>query len=214
VPISHFAPDLVLVNGRIHTVDDANPAASAVAVKGGRFVAVGADDEIRALAGSGTRVEDLGGATVVPGLIDAHNHLLSTGRALGQVRLYDCRSLGEVLDRVAERARRTPPGRWIVGRGWDESLLAEGRPPTRRELDAAAPDHPVALERVWNKLVCNSAALRLAGVSAATPDPPAGAAYAGSFERDAAGEPTGLFRDRAKALILAAVPEPSEEELV
>jgi predicted amidohydrolase YtcJ len=214
MPIASLGPDLVLVNGRIYTVDPSDSVASAVAVKDGRFVAVGSDDEVRALAGEGTRVEDLGGATVVPGLIDAHNHLLSTGKMLGQVRLYDCRTMGQVLERVAARAREVPAGTWIVGRGWDESLLFERRHPTRHDLDAVAPDHPVVVHRVWNKLVANSLALRLARISRATPDPPADVPYSGSFERDEHGEPTGLFRDRAKDLILDHVPEPTEEELV
>ena len=96
----------------------------------------------------------------------------------------------------------TPPGTWIVGRGWDESLLAERRYPTRWELDEAAPDHPVVLNRVWNKLVCNSRALALAGIDRATPQP-TGEAYAGGFDLDERGEPTGLFRDNAKQMILS-----------
>ena len=211
---SPLAPDLILLNARIHTVDADDTVASAVAVANGRFVAVGADEEVRPLAGSTTVIEDLDGATVVPGLIDSHNHLLRTGIMLGEVRLYDCRSLGEVLARVAEWARATPQGRWIVGRGWDESLLAEGRHPTRHDLDAVAPDHPVVLHRVWNKLVANSQALRLAGITRDTPDPPADVRYAGSFERDEQGEPTGLVRDRAKDLVTAQIPPPTEEELV
>lgn len=195
-------------------MDAVAPVASAVAVKDGRFVAVGSDDEIAPLAGPETRVERLGGATVVPGLIDAHNHLLSTGQVLRQVQLYDCRTIGEIQQRVAERAATLPPGTWLVGRGWDESLLAERRHPTRHDLDAVAPDHPVVLHRVWNKLSCNSAALRLAGISAASPDPPADVLYSGSFERDASGEPTGLFRDRAKELITDAIPAATVEEMV
>ncbi len=209
-----LVPELVLANARVHTMDDVQPSASAVAIAGGRFVAVGADVEMRALAEADTTVEDLRGATVVPGLIDAHNHLLTTGIMLGQVQLYDCRSIGQVLDRVAERARQTPPGWWVIGRGWDESLLAEGRHPTRYDLDAVAPDHPVVLHRVWNKLVANSAALRLAGITRETPDPPRDIRYAGSFERDEHGEPTGLFRDRAKDLVTAHITPPTEEELV
>ena len=214
MPYRPLAPDLILHNAVVHTVDAHDLTASAVAVKDGRFVAVGGDEEVRALAGFGTTVQDLGGGTLIPGLIDAHNHLLMTGRVLGQIQLYDCRSLDEVLARVAERAKATPPGEWILGRGWDESLLAERRHPTRHDLDRVAPNHPVVLHRVWNKLVANSAALALAGISAATPDPPADARYAGSFERDEAGEPTGLFRDRAKELITDHVPAPTEEELV
>ena len=113
------------------------------------------------------------GATVIPGLIDAHNHLLATGRVLGQVQLYDCRSIPEITERIAARVRETPPGAWIIGRGWDESLLAEGRHPTRHDLDRVAPDHPVLIHRVWNRLVANSRALQAAGISQETPDPPA-----------------------------------------
>ncbi len=209
-----LAPDVVLVNGRIHTVDNDQPEATAVAIRNGRFVAVGGDDEMRALAGARTRIEDLGGAAVVPGLIDAHNHLLMTGRMLREVQLYDTRDIPTIVARVAARVQTAAPGEWIVGRGWDESLLAERRHPTRHDLDAVSPDNPVVIHRVWNKLVCNTAALRAAGISAGTPDPPADVLYSGSFERDERGEPTGLFRDRAKELIGDHIPSPSEEDLV
>ncbi len=214
MPVRSLAPDLVILGAAITTMDDANPRAAAVAVKDGRFVAVGSDDEVAPLAGAGTTVIRLSGAPVVPGIIDAHNHLLSTGRMLREVQLYDCRTIGEIQQRVAERVAQTPAGAWIVGRGWDESLLDERRHPTRHDLDAVAPDNPVVIHRVWNKLVCNSAALREAGISAESPDPPADVLYSGSFERDADGEPTGLFRDRAKELILDHVPAPSEDDLV
>ena len=187
-----LAPDLILVNGAIHTVDDANPRATAVAIRDGRFVAVG-DTEIRDLAGPSTRVEDLGGAAVVPGLIDAHNHLQATGRMLREVQLYDTRAIPEIVARVAARVRETPRGEWVVGRGWDESLLAEGRHPTRHDLDAVSPQNPVVIHRVWNKLVCNSAALRAAGIDRQTPDPPADVLYSGSFERDEAGRADGAL---------------------
>lgn len=209
-----LAPDLLLVNGRIRTFNAHDLTASAVAIKDGRFAAVGSDDDVRGLAGLGTTIEDLHGATVVPGLIDAHNHLIMTGLVLGQLQRYDCRSMEQILDRVADRARATPPGTWILGRGWDESLLAERRHPTREDLDRVAPAHPVVIHRVWNKLAANSMAMRLAGVTGATPNPSAGQAYSGSFDRDGQGEPTGLFRDRAKDLITAAVPEATDTELV
>jgi predicted amidohydrolase YtcJ len=208
-----LAPDLILVNGAIHTVDDANPRATAVAIRDGQFVAVG-DSEIRDLAGPSTHVEDLSGAAVVPGLIDAHNHLQATGRMLREVQFYDTRAMSEIVARVAARVRETPRGEWVVGRGWDESLLAEGRHPTRHDLDAVSPQNPVVIHRVWNKLVCNSAALQAAGIDRETPDPPADVLYSGSFERDGGGEPTGLFRDRAKDLITDHIPEPTEEERV
>jgi len=214
MPSLPLAPDLVLTGAVIHTMDPDNPRASAVAVKDGRFVGVGSDDEMSALAGQGTAVRNLGGAVVAPGIVDSHNHLLMTGVMLREVRLYDCRSIAEVVERVAERARSLPPGAWIVGRGWDESLLDERRHPTRHDLDRVSPDHPVVLHRVWNKLVCNSAALRAAGISSATPDPDPGELYSGSFERDASGHPTGLFRDRAKEMITSAIPAASEEDRV
>lgn len=214
MPVAPLAPDRILVNANVHTFDERERTVSAVAIKDGRIVAVGSGEEIRGLAGDGTVVEDLDGATVIPGLIDAHNHLLSTGLVLDQVPLYDCRTIGEILDRLVARARETPAGCWIVGRGWDESLLAERRHPTRHDLDRAVPDHPVVVHRVWNRLVANSRALETAGVTHETPDPPAEERYSGSFERDEQGDPTGLFHARAQSLILDAVPEPSEAERV
>lgn len=208
------APQLILRNARIRTMDAANPMATALAVHESYLLAVGDDAAIVPMAGPTTRVADLGGAVVIPGIVDAHNHLLATGTMLNHVRLHGCRTIAEIQQRVAERAATLPPRAWIVGRGWDESLLAEGRHPTRHDLDAVAPHHPVLLHRVWNKLSCNSMALQMAGISAETPDPPADVLYAGSFERDANGTPTGLFRDRAKEMILGVVPEPDEDQMV
>jgi predicted amidohydrolase YtcJ len=214
MPVRSIAPDIILTGGTIHTMDETLPRASAVAIKDGRIAGVGSDDEIAALAGAGTIRRALGGAAVVPGIVDGHNHLIMTGIMLRQVQLYDCRRISEIQERIAERAQQLPPGTWIVGRGWDESLLDERRHPNRHDLDAVAPDHPVVIHRVWNKLVCNSAALRAAGISATTPDPPADVLYSGSFERDDQGEPTGLFRDRAKEMITSAVPGETEDDLV
>ncbi|MCB1686000.1 MAG: amidohydrolase family protein, partial [Pseudomonadales bacterium] len=147
IPVELCAPDLILVNGVIHTVDADEPHVSAVAIRDGRFVATGSDDEIHALAGPGTVVEDLGGAAVVPGLIDAHNHLQNTGIMLREIQLYDTRTIAEIVDRVGERVKSARPGEWILGRGWDESLLAEGRHPNRHDLDAVSPDNPVVIHR-------------------------------------------------------------------
>jgi predicted amidohydrolase YtcJ len=210
-----YAVDRVLLNGNILTVDPSFSAVEAVAINDGKFVATGSNDEIRDLASDRTKVDDLGGATVMPGIIDAHNHMLSTSIGLSQVQLYDCRSIQEVLDRVAVAVARSKPGEWILGKGWDEALLVEGRHPTRWELDRIAPDNPVIMHRVWNKLVANSAALAAAGITRETPDPPADLLYAGGFDRDPeTGEPDGLFRDRAKQLVLNAVPEPTHEQMV
>lgn len=157
-PFAATPVDRILTNGRFITVDARFSIAEAVAIADERIVAVGPAAEIARLAHSATRIDDLGGATVLPGLIDAHTHMLSVGALLRNVQLYDCRSIDEILARVRERAATTAPGEWIIGRGWDESLLAERRFPTRWELDTVAPDHPVVLNRVWNKLVCNSRA--------------------------------------------------------
>ncbi len=205
--------DRILLNGRIMTLDKGSSIGDAIAVNAGLFAAVGTNDDIRALAGANTTVEDLGGSIVLPGLIDAHNHLLSTSQVLRQIQLYDCRSISEILDRVAQRVSSAQPGEWIIGKGWDESLLAEGRHPSRKEIDSVAPNNPVVLHRVWNKLTANSAAIHAAGVSRQTPDPPTDELYAGGFERDASGEPAGLFRDRAKDLILHAIPDLTDAQL-
>jgi predicted amidohydrolase YtcJ len=214
VPFRSLAPDLILTGATVHTMNAYDLTATAAAIKDGKFVAVGADDEVEALAGLGTTIERLNGEILIPGLIDAHNHLLMTGQVLNHIQLYDCRSIDDILARVREAAGRVPPGTWILGRGWDESLLDEHRHPTRHDLDSVAPNYPVVLHRVWNKLTANSMALQAAGISRETPDPPADALYAGSFERDSEGEPTGLFRDRAKELVTAHIPAPTEAALV
>lgn len=212
MPYRPIAPDLILTGGTVHTMDALDRVATALAIKDGRIVGVGLDEEMRALAGLGTIEESLDGKVVVPGIVDAHNHLMFTGFLLQDIQLYDCRSIPEIVDRVRTAVEKAKPGDWIVGRGWDESLLAEGRFPSRYDLDSVAPNNPVVLHRVWNKLTCNSAALRAAGIDRNTPDPPADVAYSGSFDRDADGEPTGLFRDRAKDLITSALPPKTTED--
>jgi hypothetical protein len=201
-----LAPDLILTDARITTMDAALPVAEALAVKDGEILALGDASRIEALAGPATCVLRLDGRRVIPGINDMHNHLMSTGAVLTEVQLYDARSIEEVKAAVAERVRTAPPGSWILGRGWDESLLAEKRFPNRHDLDEAAPNNPVVLERVWNMLVANSAALLAADIGRHTPDPPADQLYAGRIVRDERGDPTGLFRDRAKQFIRDAVP--------
>lgn len=205
--------DMLLVNGNIRTCESDQPHVDSVAIRNGQILAVGDTAAMRATV-SGAGEVDLAGATVIPGLIDPHNHMLATGQLLGELALYDVRSINELQERVREAAAGVPSGTWIVGRGWDETLLNEQRMLTRHDLDAVAPDHPVMLQRVWNKLVVNSRALRTLGIDGNTPDPPTDVSYAGGFDREPDGHPTGIFRDRAKGIVLEAMPQSTEADLV
>src|SRR5687768_9491606 len=140
--------DLIVTNARIYTVDDARPHAQAMAVRDGRVAFVGDSPGALALRGPATRVVDLAGRTVIPGMVDAHAHLLGLGQALRTVDLTGTRSYDEVVARVAARAREVPAGTWIVGRGLDQNDWGDTRFPTHEALTRALPDHPAYLERV------------------------------------------------------------------
>ncbi len=166
-------PDLILVNGRVYTMDDALPRAEAFAVKSGRFLAVGSNADVRNLAGEGTRVIDAERMCVLPGFIDAHCH------PDGVDELVDVdanlRSVAAIKAAMRKRAAETPPGFWVVGSMYDDTKLAEGRPITRKDLDEAVPDHPAVVNhRGGHTSVYNSKAFELAGVTASTPDPTGG----------------------------------------
>jgi predicted amidohydrolase YtcJ len=200
------AADLILVGGRIHTMDEARPEAAALAVRGGRVVAVGTDAEIRALAGSDTRVVDLAGRAVLPGLIDTHTHAFDAmrNRVAGSVDLGipGVRSLAEAVEAVRRRAAEGPAGSWILGDRWDESKWPEARYLRRTDIDAATGPRPTYLEHIsGHAAVANGAALRVAGVTRDTPDP-----VGGSIERDPRGEPTGVLKDTAMALVASTIP--------
>lgn len=169
--------DLIFTGGRVHTVNATNDVAPALAVGGGRILAVGSDADVRALAGSGTRLIELKGRSLLPGFIDAHAHLAGLGMA--EIAI-DCKAPGmqsiAALQRaVRERAAAQPAGTWIRGRGYDQSRLAERRHPNRVDWDAVAPDHPVIFIRTCGHIASvNSRALADAGIDDATPDPPGG----------------------------------------
>jgi predicted amidohydrolase YtcJ len=204
-------PDHILTGGGVHTMDPAQPQATALAVAGEQILAVGDDAAIMALAGPTTRRVDLAGRAVVPGFNDAHIHLWKEGMLLSQVnaRPAHAPSIDALVAAFAARAAQTPAGHWIEGRGYDETRLPEGRHPTRRDLDRAAPDHPLILGRTCGHIVvANSRALDLAGIGAATPDPPGGA-----IDRGDDGEPTGVLRETAMALVRSIQPPPAEDEL-
>lgn len=194
--------DLILVNGRVYTVDDSRPMVSAFAVKAGRIVFAGSDREVRSLAGPRTRVVDAGGGTVIPGMVDAHAHLLGLGTSLRNVALAGSKTYDEVIARVAERAKTAKPGEWIFGRGWDQNLWPDKKFPTHEALTRAFPNNPVVLTRIdGHALVANGMAMRAAGISSATRDPDGG-----RIERMADGSPAGVFVDNAQGLVTRAEP--------
>lgn len=201
--------DLIITNARVYTVDDARPLASAIAVREGRIQFVGSEAEAMALRGANTRLVDAAGRTIVPGIVDAHAHLLGLGYSLANVRLADTRSYEQVLQRVSERLAGAPAGRWIQGRGWDQNKWGDTRFPTHEALTRISPNNPVVLERVdGHAILANAAAMKAAGVTAATKDP-----AGGRIERAANGEPTGVFVDNATSLIERVIPAPTKADI-
>ena len=201
-------PDAVYLGGHVVTVDDAFTVAEAFAVDDGRFVAVGTDAEVRALAGEGTEVIDLAGHTVIPGLIDSHLHQFGAALNAPRVSLIEARSMDDVRAAIAARVAETPPGGWVMASSaWHESILEEGRLPTRADLDPVSPDHPVFIPRGGHVVAVNSVALEMAGVTADTPDPEHGV-----IVRDAAGEPTGVLLEDATELVEGILPPPPPPE--
>lgn len=191
--------DLILLGGRITTLDPALPQATAVAVQGDKFLSVGSDRDVAAVRGPGTTVVDLQGRRVVPGLMDTHLHLIRGGLNYNMELRWDgVPSLADALRRLKEQARRTPPPQWVrVVGGWCEFQFAERRLPTLAEINAAAPDTPVFILHLYDRALLNAAALRAVGYHRDTPQPPGGL-----IERDHAGNPTGLLLAKPNALIL------------
>jgi hypothetical protein len=197
--------EVIFTGGTVVAGADQTPrASSAVVVAGGRVVAVGPSDQLRR-SHPDAHVIDVTGTTILPGLVDAHAHLYGLGLSLDTVSLVGASTYEEAIARVKERAARALPGEWILGRGWDQNRWPGKQFPTAAPLDAAIPDHPVWLRRIdGHASVANSAAMRVAGVTSATPDP-----EGGRIIRDANGNPTGVFVDVAQGLIDRAVPPPS-----
>ena len=200
--------DLILTNGRVHTMDAARPRAEAVAVTGNRILAMGRAADITPLRGPQTQVIDLGGRTLLPAFADSHVHFVKYALARQRMALSATRSAEEVATIVAQRAASTPPGHWLRGSGWDRNVWRDTTLPTKTLLDAAAPDRPVALDsKDLHSLWVNSPALAQAGITAATPDPPGGV-----IVRDPhTGEPTGILLERACKLVSRVYPPPTLE---
>ena len=205
-------PDLILLHGHILTVDAKDSIAQAIAIHNGIIVKVGTDIEIQALAGPGTRVIDLHGHTATPGLIDTHAHIADGGvEELYGVKLSDATSVAEIVSRVKSKVSQAKPGEWITGSGWDEGKLAERRYVTAADLDAVAPNNPVWLMHTTGHYgVANSLALKLANITAATPDP-----TAGTIDRDAkTHQPTGVLKEEtAMEPVVRLIPAITPEQM-
>lgn len=212
--MSHLCPDKALINGKIITMDKKETIASAISIIDGKILSVGSDEEIKEMIRETTEVIDLNGKTVVPGFIDSHCHMVSTG---GNRKLYvdlseeaGVRSISDIQDKLRDKARITPEGEWIYGYQEDDSKLEEGRHPTRWELDEASKDHPILVSTVGGHFsIANSKAFEMADVDKDTPDP-----VGGKFERDPeTGQLTGGLHEKAIDLVRSdGPPEPSREQ--
>ena len=203
--------DVILTHGEVLTCDLALGRAEALAIAGDRIVAVGSAHDLDAWRGPQTLVLELDGRTVIPGINDSHLHAMGWGLSRPPFTLDvgypTVESIADVVQAVAQRARELEPGTWITGRGWDEPYFAEGRSPTRFDLDPVSPDHPVMLTEFSGHAVwVNSAALAAAGITADTEPPPGGV-----IVRDASGRPSGVLFESATGLIFRAMPETTDE---
>jgi predicted amidohydrolase YtcJ len=203
--------DLIVLHAQIVTMNPAQPAASALAVRDEHIVALGADDTVKACADAQTKTVDARGKIMLPGLIDVHAHamLWAEGILRDELDLGDpaMKSIADIQRAVRERVARSSPVAWIRGSGWDDAKLAEHRYITRQDLDSLSPNNPVYLEHVTGHLgVANSAALKLAGIDRDTPNPPGGV-----IVHDTAGELTGIVKDNAMRVVAGAIPVETPE---
>jgi predicted amidohydrolase YtcJ len=217
LPLSHSAhaqskpaADLVIINAKVWTVDASRPTAQAVAVLSDRIVAVGSNAEVDAWRGPKTKVIDAAGKLLLPGFNDAHVHFVSGGEQLDNVQLKDVTNPQEFSRRIGERAKITPKGEWVLGGNWDETKWNPPDMPTKEMIDALTPNTPVFVSRYDGHMgLANSLALRLAGITAQTPDPPGGA-----IVHDAQGNPTGALKDAAMDPIFKVIPPLSHDRRV
>ena len=200
--------DLVLINGNIYTGDPARPRVEALAVQGERIIATGSTQEIQAYRSEKTKVMDLGGRFALPGFNDAHIHMANGGQAQMAVELNGAKSLEEFQQRIRARLGEFQKGEWLTGRGWDHTLWPGKKFPTAKDLDAVSTEHPMIFNRVDGHVaIVNSLALRLAGITKNTLNPPGG-----EIERDAAGSATGLLKENAMGLVRRQVPDITPEQ--
>jgi hypothetical protein len=204
------AADLIVTNAKIWTVDAHHPTAEALAVIGDKIVAVGSVSDIEAWRGPGTEVIDAGGHLLLPGFNDSHVHFVDGSAQLTNVQLKDATSIEDFAQRIAEHAKKLAPGEWVLGGNWDDQGFAQPRLPAKEDIDKLTPNTPVFVTRYDGHMsVANSAALRLAGVTAKTKDLPGGV-----IVRDKRGEPTGLLKDAAMSYVYKVIPPMSRETLL
>jgi predicted amidohydrolase YtcJ len=202
------AADLIITHAKVWTVDKSHPQVQAVAVLGDRIVAIGTDDEVSAWRGPQTKVIDAGGKLVLPGFNDSHVHFVSGGTQLDSVQLNDATSAHEFVRRIGEHAKTASKGSWILGGDWDETKWTPADLPTKELIDPVSNDTPVFVSRYDGHMgLANTAALRAAGITSQTPDPPGGV-----IVRDAKGNPTGALKDAALDLMYKHVPPLSHDE--
>jgi hypothetical protein len=199
--------DLLLINGNVYTVNERAPHAEAIAVRKGRIVFAGSNEEAKKFHDA--RVVDLAGKTVLPGLTDSHCHIFGIGERELTLNLEGANTLMDFLAKVAERSSKTEPDKWITGRGWIETFWKPPQFPTRQDLDKVAPHNPVFLTRAdGHAAVANSAALAIAKIDKSTPNP-----FGGEILKDkATGEPTGMLLDNAMELVEKNIPKPTNAE--
>src|SRR5881394_1418447 len=199
---------LIVTNAAVYTVDKQQPKAEAVAVIRDRIVAVGSRADIDLWRGPQTKVIDAGGKLLLPGFNDAHVHFIQGGAQLDQVQLTDAATPEEFAKRIAAQAKKTAKGEWILGGRWDETKWPKPELPTKELVDSVTGDIPMFVERYdGHEALANSAAMKLAGIDAKTPDMPGGI-----ITRDPSGNPTGIFKDAALELIYKVIPSMSHEQ--
>jgi predicted amidohydrolase YtcJ len=204
------APTLLLVNGKIWTGNSKQPQAEALAIAGNRIIAVSSTEEIRKLKTGDTSVVDLNGRRTLPGFNDAHVHFLDGGQALSGPQLRYSSSQAELRDTLWEFAQRTPKGQWIIGGNWDHENWKPAVLPDHQLIDAVTADWPVFVSRLDGHMaLANATALRLAGIDKNTKDVPGGV-----IVRDAGGNPTGILKDAAQALVYRVIPPPTQEQII
>jgi predicted amidohydrolase YtcJ len=201
--------DLVLLNGKVITVDKDFSIRQAVAVKGDKILFTGTNREVKQYIGPGTHVIRLQGKLVLPGLIDAHAHLHSLGDQLSYLDITGTKSFDEIVARVARRVKSAKPGEWIIGGRWDQNDWADKKFPHHRALSKVSPDNPVYLRRVdGNSALANQKAMDIAGITPDSPKP-----YGGVIHKDKTGKPTGVLINRAMNLVKKHIPKDSDQQL-